>query len=166
VPSRRSDPKAKVDSPLRAIKADEITWVLRDVFRGYVDTNVVFGHKLDLSVNDMTAIEHLLENTELGPVELGHRLGIRSASATAMVDRLEEAGHVQRRPHPTDRRRRTLEVTESATRSLMETVGPLVSDLSKIAEALSPEQRVVVSEYLTAVVSALRMHGEFEGPAV
>jgi DNA-binding MarR family transcriptional regulator len=157
---RRSDPKVHVDSPLREIKADEITWVLRDVFRGYVDTNAVFGNKLDLSVNDMTAIEHLLENTELGPVELGQRLGIRSASATAMVDRLEAAGHVQRRPHPSDRRRRTLEVTPSATQALMNVVGPLVSDLSSIAEALSPHDRVVVSEYLTAVVNTLILHSE------
>jgi DNA-binding MarR family transcriptional regulator len=160
VADRRSDPTTKVNSPLREIKADEITWILRDVFRGYVDTNVAFGNKLDLSVNDMTAIEHLLENTELGPVELGHRLGIRSASATAMVDRLEAAGHVERRPHPSDRRRRTLEVTASATKSLMDTVGPLVGDLSSIAEALSPLHRRVVSEYLTAVVNALRAHGE------
>jgi DNA-binding MarR family transcriptional regulator len=160
VSARRSNSKLKVDSPLRAIEADEVTWVLRDVFRAYADTNVALGQKLDLSVNDMTAIEHLLENSQLGPVELGNRLRIRSASATAMVDRLEAAGHVQRRPHPSDRRRRTLEVTPSASQSLMETLGPLVNDLSIIAEALSPEHRIAVSAYLAAVVNTLRVHGE------
>jgi DNA-binding MarR family transcriptional regulator len=157
---RRGDPKTPAGNPLDQVKADEITWVLRDVFRGYVETNVAFGHRLDLSVNDMTAVEHVLENAPLGPVELGHRLGIRSASATAMVDRLEAAGHLQRLPHPSDRRRQILQVTETATQSLLATVVPLVGDLSIIAEALSPEHRVIVREYLSAVVEALRHHRE------
>jgi DNA-binding MarR family transcriptional regulator len=158
--NRRSDPKIAGDNPLNAIQADEVTWVLRDVLRGYVDTNTAFGAKLDLSVNDMTAIEYLLEDSELGPVELGQRLGIRSASATAMVDRLETAGHLQRQPHPTDRRRRTLKVTESASQSLMETVAPLVGDLASIAESLSSAERTVVHDYLLAVVRTLKNHAE------
>jgi DNA-binding MarR family transcriptional regulator len=160
VPTRHSDPTGNTASPLSAVKADEITWVLRDVFREYVETNAKMGERLHLSVNDLNAIELLIDNSELGPVELGHRLGIKSASATAMVDRLEEAGHLQRRPHATDRRRRTLEVTTEATHSLMQTIGPLIHDLSSIAEALSPKNRVVVGEYLQAVVDALRKHAE------
>jgi DNA-binding MarR family transcriptional regulator len=158
--TRRPDPSINVDNPFHEIQADEVTWILRNVFTGYTDANAAIGKKLDLSVNDMAAIEHLLFDTDLGPVELGHRLGIRSASATAMVDRLEAAGHVQRRPHPTDRRRRTLEVTPSATQSLMGTLGPLVNELSQIAEALSPEHRVIVSNYLQSVVAALATHAE------
>jgi DNA-binding MarR family transcriptional regulator len=77
-----------------------------------------------------------------------------------MVDRLETAGHLQRQPHATDRRRRTLKVTESASQSLMETVAPLVGDLASIAESLSSAERTVVNDYLLAVVQTLKNHAE------
>jgi DNA-binding MarR family transcriptional regulator len=48
--------------------------------------------RLGIGDTDMTALEHLFANGPLGPVELGEKLGLRSASATALVDRLEAAG--------------------------------------------------------------------------
>src|SRR5919199_4288009 len=45
---------------------------------------------------------------------LGQAVELSSASVTALVDRLERAGHVQRVRDPADRRRVVLEMTESA----------------------------------------------------
>jgi DNA-binding MarR family transcriptional regulator len=141
------------------VDADETAWALRDVLRGYSAANVALGRNIGLSSNDLSAMEHLLDGGgDLGPVELGHRLGIRSASATAMVDRLEEAGHLQRMAHPTDRRRRVLHVTENATSELMKTLGPLISDLTSVSTDLSDAERETVIRYLKDVATVLWKH--------
>jgi DNA-binding MarR family transcriptional regulator len=143
------------------VTADEATWVLRDVLRGNSAVNVALGRQLGLSTTDLAAMEHLLEgDRDLGPVELGHRLGIRSASATALVDRLETAGHLERKPHASDRRRRTLEVTPTALKSVMAALGPIIGDLNAVAESLSTTERAAVTRYLRAIAEVLNAHSE------
>ena len=79
---------------------------LRLVQQASVEANQELARRLGIGITDVSALEHLSSASEpLGPVELGHRLGIRSASATALVDRLEQSGHVHREPRPDDRRR-------------------------------------------------------------
>jgi DNA-binding MarR family transcriptional regulator len=143
------------------IEADATTWALRSVLRGYAGANLAIGRQLGLSPNDLEAMEHLLAgDPELGPVELGNRLGIRSASATAMVDRLERAGHLQRGAHPTDRRRRTLTVTPAALESLFGVLGPLVRDLTVVAESLGDDDRQIVTRYLQDIGGVLSRYSD------
>jgi DNA-binding MarR family transcriptional regulator len=63
---------------------------------------------LRMSENDVTALRHLLLAQEagraVGPKELAERLGIQSSSVTALLDRLERAGHIRREASPSDRR--------------------------------------------------------------
>jgi DNA-binding MarR family transcriptional regulator len=151
--------------PPNPVEANDTTWALREVFDSYVAANTAIAKHLELSANDFAAIEHLLANDSLGPVELGERLGIRSASATVMVDRLEASGHVQRKSHPTDRRRRTLTVTPKATGELMSFLGPLIGQLSAVASDLTPEDRAVVHRYLNTVAEVMREHARKENEA-
>lgn len=46
---------------------------------------------------------------------IGSRLQVHQTSVTNAVDRLEDAGLVQRRPHPTDRRTTLVELTADGT---------------------------------------------------
>lgn len=117
------------------------------------------ARRLGLGVNDVTAIDHLLQNGPLGPAELGNLLGMRSASATALVDRLEAAGHVERRPHPTDRRRLVVEPTPHAVEEVLGVIRPLVAGLDAVAEELTPDERRVVARYLNRVSEVLGAYG-------
>jgi DNA-binding MarR family transcriptional regulator len=141
--------------------ASDITWALRSVFVGYGAANMTLARKVGLSTNDLAAMEHLFAgDPDLGPVELGQRLGMRSASATAMVDRLEQAGHIERQPHPTDRRRRTLAVTPHALQELGAVLGPLVGELSEASQLLTKKERAIVMRYLEAVAEVLQRHAQ------
>ena len=110
-------------------------------------------------MNDMTALEHLLQDGPFGPAELGNLLGMRSASATALVDRLEAVGHVERRAHPTDRRRLVVEPTSHAVAEVLGVIQPLVAGLDAAAEELSPDEQRVVLGYLNRVAGVLRDYG-------
>jgi DNA-binding MarR family transcriptional regulator len=114
-----------------------------------------------LDNTDVIALDHLGAGP-LGPVELGDRLVMRSASATALVDRLETAGHVQRQPHPSDRRRLTVVPTTSAIRQVVEALGPLLADLDAAAAELPPDQQQAVARYLERVAHALHSYGQHQ----
>src|SRR3712207_8882542 len=81
------------------------------------------ARRTGLGLSEMSALEHLQHaHGGLTPTELGKRLSLSSGAITALVDRLERTGHVERRPHPTDRRRSVVlpvpEGLEEAARQL------------------------------------------------
>jgi DNA-binding MarR family transcriptional regulator len=82
-----------------------------------------------LHVTDLRAIIELLDAGRAGvmatPTWLGQRLQLNSASVTALADRLERMGHVQREHDAVDRRRVLLTVTPSAKRLGQAFFGPL-----------------------------------------
>lgn len=138
--------------------ASEPSWALREVMRAAGTANLALARELGLGLNDLAALEHLSEHQPLGPAELGSLLGIRSASATALVDRLEAAGHVSRRRHPADRRRLVLVITPQATARMIGVLGPLVAQLDAVAAELTAAEREVVVRYLRHAAGVLRAH--------
>src|SRR6516162_9665364 len=65
-----------------------------------------------LSPADLDALEHLEAAGPLTQRQLGERLALTSGAITMLVDRLERAGLVRRRPHPRDRRAVLVELSE------------------------------------------------------
>jgi len=137
---------------------EQVSRALWDVTRANQDANLAFAARLALGRNDVAALEVLMNEGPLGPVELGHRLGMRSASATALVDRLEAAGHVERVRDPEDRRRITVVPTAHAHEEAGAAIGPLLAGFHAAAARLSPEERAVVVGYMEEVTAALRAY--------
>lgn len=68
------------------------------------------SQKLGINRSDL----HALNALEHGPLSHGHlaeRLNLTSGTVTTLVDRLVDAGYVERRPDPTDRRRSEVALT-------------------------------------------------------
>jgi DNA-binding MarR family transcriptional regulator len=134
-------------------QAEEATWALWAVMRTANDVGHAVARRMGLPYNDVRALELLTEADDgMGTVELGRRLGIRSASAAEMVDRLEAAGHVRRRPHPTDRRRVVVELTPAGHDDALRVLGPLLARYDRVATALG-EDAAAVARYLRAVAA-------------
>jgi DNA-binding MarR family transcriptional regulator len=143
----------------REVAAPEVSWALRDVNRMTAAVDRTTERLLGLSHTEAQALGLLMMSPSgLGPVELGNALGIRSASATALVDRLEAAGHAQRHPHPTDRRRQVVVTTDSSRRAAIGVLAPLLADIDALAAELSAEEAVVVERYLRGVAEAMRRY--------
>lgn len=117
--------------------------------------NAVLARRMELSVSDLVALHQLVGRSEVGPVELGSLLGMSSASATVLADRLQRAGYVRRRPAEGDRRRRILDVTpETAVRSSA-AVAEWIEAVTEIEEEMTPEELAVVEKYLLRLLSAV-----------
>ncbi|GAA3738728.1 MarR family winged helix-turn-helix transcriptional regulator [Micromonospora maritima] len=144
-------------TPAARPPSSEAARALREMLRVAGDTRAALARRLGIGATDAAAIDHLISSPEpLGPVELGNRLGIRSASATTLVDRLVQAGHVARAPHPHDRRRLTLQVTEHAVGEVLEALRPMLVGVDRAVARLSPEQAEATATFLREVAEVMR----------
>ncbi|MEL6402510.1 MAG: MarR family transcriptional regulator [Cyanobacteria bacterium J06626_4] len=66
---------------------------------------------LGIHRNDLRVL-NLLEDAPLTPRIIGESIGLTSGSVTALIDRLQKAGLVERRPSKTDRRSIEIGITQ------------------------------------------------------
>src|SRR3954452_17686796 len=92
-----------------------------------------FAEMHGLNRTDVRALVAIMDAARRGQALTAGRLGeavdLRSASVTALVDRLERVGHVRRVRDPDDRRRVSLEMSEGAMAAGAEYFGGLQRDL-------------------------------------
>ena len=156
-----AEPRQQQDPPPSARDLAERLRLLSDATHG---SQVATAARLGIGMSDLQALERLLLNGPVGPAEISTSLGIRPASATALVDRLEGTGHVRREPHDSDRRRLVLVPTEKARRDGWAAVMPLVASLEAAAAELDDDQRRAVAGYLDRVIESLRAYAAQERP--
>ena len=89
---------------------------------------------------------------------LGAAVDLSSASVTALVDRLERAGHVRRVRDEHDRRRVVLEMTESAMAAGAAFFGGLQRDLSAAMASYTDEELAVVRRFLVEMTDVVVRH--------
>lgn len=86
---------------------------------------------------------------------IGEWLRIPPSSMVAVVDHLEARGLVERHPHPSDRRSRTLHITDDG-RKILERATELAMGLeATICRGLSADERQTLIDLLTLVTDNL-----------
>jgi DNA-binding MarR family transcriptional regulator len=134
----------------------EINLALRRILQAGREMQSALARRLGVRVTDVQAVDHVVSSVDpIGPVELGNRLGIRSASATVLVDRLVAAGHLTREPDPQDGRRVTLRSTDHARQEIRQALTPLVDRVEQIAGQLDDDQVRTVLGFLHEVIEAM-----------
>jgi DNA-binding MarR family transcriptional regulator len=133
-----------------------LSGALYAVLQAADDAGRAMSERLGVGASDTAALQHLFVHGPAGPVDLGRSLGLGSAAATMLADRLERAGHVERHPHPDDRRRRRLVPTEQARRDVWRVLGPLIARLDAVEAEFDEDERAVVARYLERVLGAYR----------
>ena len=109
-----------------------------------------------LNATELEALEHLEEDGLLTQRELADRLLLTSGGTTLLVDRLERAGFVSRRPHPSDRRAVQLELTPGAQGRMPAPLDRYHTALMTAAGQLSDAEREAVCRFLDAATAAER----------
>ncbi|WP_353828700.1 MarR family transcriptional regulator [Agromyces sp. SYSU T0242] len=113
---------------------------------------------------DLLAIRYLLkrerEGVAVSPKDLSAHLGISSASTTVLIDRLVRSGHVERQPHPTDRRALVILPTIATDDEVRATLGEMHRRMIEVAEELEPEEAVAVLHFLEDMRGAVERVSE------
>lgn len=84
--------------------------------------------------------------------ELADEMHYDASTITALVDRLEERGLAQRRPHPTDRRVRMITLTDLG-RSTQSRIERDVFKRLPLLDQLTVDQQVMLRDLLVAAVN-------------
>ncbi len=106
-------------------------------------------------------MDHDLAGERATPGSLGAALGLSSAATTALLDRLEGAGHATRSRSAADRRVVDIDITASALEAGREIYLPLVSRMSSRLGAFTADELGIARAVLEAVLAAvLASHDE------
>ncbi len=135
-------------------QTDTLT-ALRELLDVSATVRPTVAHRTGLTQSELVALEHLIRGP-IGPAEVARLLGVTTAAATGIVDRLAARGHVQRRPHERDRRRTELVITDSAREDVLSELLPMFRALAALDAELAEDERQVVDRYLRRATEAVR----------
>jgi len=118
----------------------------------------MFGEAHGLHRTDLNALVVIMDARRRGeaisPGQLARALHLSASATTAVLDRLEHAGHVERDRSPSDRRRIQLVMPDSALLVGEQFFRPLGVELSRAWERFDQRERATIAEFLTASIDA------------
>lgn len=110
---------------------------------------------LGLTRAQWQALAKLKRHTELSQAQLADMLDLEPITISRLLDRMEEAGLISRRPHPTDRRIRLVSVTDTA-KPILDEFRVLVDELhEEILGHLSAAERAELVDRLIGIRAVL-----------
>ncbi|MFE3441747.1 MarR family winged helix-turn-helix transcriptional regulator [Nocardia sp. NPDC059180] len=134
----------------------ELALAVRELVRR---ADVYRGERADaiggVAVTDIVALGHLFVQGPQSPTELAARLHVTTASVTELVDRLEQRGWTSRGPHPHDRRRILVSLTDTGRTLISETYQDLALRLTPAFAALTTDQQQAVMLFLRLAADGL-----------
>jgi DNA-binding MarR family transcriptional regulator len=110
--------------------------------------------RVGISATDLNALEHLESDGPMTQRDLGDRLSLTSGAITMLVDRLEQAGWVHRRPHPNDRRYLIVELAPAATEFAPAELHAYHEAIRALAAGVPADQREIIRAFLQAAAAS------------
>jgi DNA-binding MarR family transcriptional regulator len=106
-----------------------------------------------ISLGDLHAVRVLARQGEVPISGFGAEIGVPRSTVTNLVDRLERAGLVERRPSATDRRVTLVALTRAGREAVLDTQLIRRSRVAAQLLALEPGAQVLLAELLEQVIS-------------
>jgi len=107
---------------------------------------------MDMNATDVAALRMLIMREQRGqivsPHDLAEHLRISTASTTKLLDRLTVSGHLERRPHPHDRRARVVVLTQASRDDFYKHFGARLRGMRGITEGYDDDELAVVTRFL------------------
>ncbi len=109
--------------------------------------------------NELLVLRYLARSASAGstvtPIELARHLGVSTASMTALLDRLEKSGHLERHPHPSDRRKVLVTNTTHADEEIRDTLTAMHARMMRATRGMSDSETTAVTQFLTRMRCAV-----------
>ena len=109
---------------------------------------------LGIHRNDLRVL-NLLEDGPLTPRIIGESIGLTSGSVTALIDRLQKAGLVERRPSKTDRRSIEIGITQHRYAEIASLYRQCADSLMRQFNGQKDSQLKVSAEVLSDFAAAM-----------
>jgi DNA-binding MarR family transcriptional regulator len=103
-----------------------------------------FGlHMTDLEVLDLIGLRG-----QVSAGDLAEATGLTSGSVTALIDRLTDAGYVERHPDPDDRRRVLVRTRPEATAPIAAVYRPMQAQMYELWSSYSAQELELIRDFL------------------
>ena len=154
------DEKKRLENPEDvSYRPEELTAAVRRLDMALSRWHAEVAHRLGVDEAELLALARLAMDESQGPADLARSLHMTSGAMTAVLDRLAAHGHLVREPHPTDRRRVMLHLTEGAHEAARREVRPMTETITELGRRLSPAERAAVGRYLDELVAVVTEAG-------
>ena len=119
--------------------------------------------RMGLEASELSALEHLQAAGPMTLGSLGERLSMSPGALTALVDRLEKKGYVERLPNPKDRRSALVRETEAGLKDSLKHLWSYIEEMKSIEGRFSKEEREIIARFLSAATEATHRHAGTPG---
>lgn len=148
-----------MNHPVAQAQLDQVTEGLRTYGANYREFSRKFAAWLGLHSTDAEALIEILaaeeRGTALSPARLSERIALSQPATTALLNRLEQAGHVVRTREHRDRRMVTLRSSPDIHDLADEFFRPLGEEVATVMARYSPEQLAQFEGFLTELTAAM-----------
>lgn len=151
------------DTPTAA-RTGELVDALRQLETTEAHLRARLRRRFGVSNSDIIALQHVdraerrgrtVQVTDLAPV-----LGITNSATTALVQRLEERGHLIKRPDPNNGRARLVTLTDNTRTQLLEALEATLQRVDDVIASISDTERARTIKLLQRIDEALRADNE------
>lgn len=118
------------------------------------------GREAAMHRTDLAGLAVVMDRGDTGqittPGQLSSALQLSAPATSAMLDRLEQLGHVRRSPHPRDRRSVVVEMTDHAREVGGAMFARLAAHMAPVLGSRSDAELAQIATFLEEVVAATR----------
>jgi DNA-binding MarR family transcriptional regulator len=114
---------------------------------------------MEMNSTDLAALRMLVvreqRSSAVSPHDLARHLRISTASTSKLLDRLSASGHVERRPHPSDRRARIVVLTDESRQAFYTHFGARLRAMRAVAERYTDEELATIARFIGEICEAV-----------
>ena len=114
-----------------------------------VITSQVMADRFGLHTTDLECLDILYLRKAATAGELAATTGLTSGATTALIDRLERAGYVERTPDPADRRKVIVRIKPDAVEPIKAAYEPMRKSMFELWSRYAPAEQAVIVDFLT-----------------
>jgi DNA-binding MarR family transcriptional regulator len=144
---------------IRAIAEAVMLW--QDATQAYDEQ---IGRRYGLNAAERHCVALLVAQGPQSASAIARHVRLTPAAVTALLDRLEARGFVQRRPDPTDRRRVLVEAGAPATVLAQAAYAPLAAAGTALLERFTQAELTTIHRFLAEALALQQRFNEADGP--
>jgi len=133
-------------------------WI--DVFMHHSMRNFIqYARKSGLTMSQLGTLFHLNTMGTSGVTDLGEHLGVTSAGASQLLDRLVQQGLIQRSEDPQDRRVKQIVLTEEGCQLLEESIHARQGWLDDLVNVIPNNEKAPITAALNTLIERANQIG-------
>ncbi len=125
---------------------------MRLVMRRSMRNFILYAKEKNYSVAQLNALFRIHHKGACGISDLGEEMGVTSAAASQLLDKLVQQGLAVRTEDPLDRRNKRVALTEAGERIVQESMAARQSWLDHLADKLTPAEQEQVNHSLRLLI--------------